>query len=103
LWRILVECARSSDTGEIVCLLDSLDECEKSSGEQLIDKLKGFYCQPQAMSKSSSKLKFLITSRGYDYLEELFGQFTATRYLCFDGDNKSEEIGREINLSLISE
>ncbi|KAK3334654.1 hypothetical protein B0H65DRAFT_561698 [Neurospora tetraspora] len=98
LWRILLECVRSSDTGEVVCILDALDECDKSSRKELINKLKDFYCQPHHLAHSSSKLKFLITSRPYDNLEAYFGNFLTTKYLRFDGDDKSADIGREINL-----
>lgn len=73
LWRILEKWARSSGTGEIVCILDALDECEKKSRKELIDKLKDLYCQPYHISHSSSRLKFLITSRPYDDLEAYFG------------------------------
>ena len=96
LWRIMVECADSSDTGEVVCILDALDECEKNSREQLIHKLREFYCKQHSVFKS--KLKFLITSRPYDVLEANFGEFPATNYLRFEGDDKSADIGREINL-----
>jgi ankyrin repeat domain-containing protein 50 len=99
LWRILVECADSLDAGEIVCVLDALDECNTDGRRQLIDKLKGFYCQPHHPFKSSSKLKFLITSRPYDDLEASFKKFSGTTaYLRFDGDDKSDQIGREIDL-----
>ncbi|KAB5536158.1 hypothetical protein GE09DRAFT_1176634 [Coniochaeta sp. 2T2.1] len=98
LWRILLECVRSSDTGEVVCILDALDECDRNSREELINKLKDFYCQPHHLSHSSSKLRFLITSRPYDDLEAYFGNFLTTKYLRFDGDDKSADIGREINL-----
>ncbi|KAI3317871.1 hypothetical protein HD806DRAFT_355125 [Xylariaceae sp. AK1471] len=96
LWRIMVGCAGSSDTGEVVCILDALDECEKNSREQLIDKLKEFYREQHNVSKS--KLKFLITSRPYDDLEADFGEFPASNYLRFEGDDKSADISREINL-----
>ncbi|GAP91555.2 putative ankyrin repeat-containing domain [Rosellinia necatrix] len=96
LWRIIVECAGSSDTEEVICILDALDECEKNSREQLIGKLKDFYRGQHNVSRS--KLKFLITSRPYDDLEAYFGGFSATNYLRFDGDDKSADISREINL-----
>jgi hypothetical protein len=86
------------DTGEVVCILDTLDECERNSRGELINKLKDFYYRPHHLSHSSSKLKFLITSRPYDDLEAYFGNFLTTMYLRFDGDDKSADIGREINL-----
>ncbi|KAL9601837.1 MAG: hypothetical protein Q9179_002728 [Wetmoreana sp. 5 TL-2023] len=94
LWRILVDCGRSSDTGEVVCILDALDECNDDGQRQLIDQLKEFY-----LGSRPSKLKFLITSRPYDDLEASFDKFSgASTYLRFDGDDKSEEISKEINL-----
>ncbi|RYO81906.1 hypothetical protein DL762_006888 [Monosporascus cannonballus] len=99
LWRILVECARSPDTGEIICILDALDECDESSGKQFIHELRKLYCEADQLSHSSLKLKFLITSRPYDNLEASFGTFSGTTtYLRFDGDDKSDQISREINL-----
>jgi len=99
LWQILEQCARSPDVGEIVCILDALDECDKESREQLVKKLKDFYCQSEHQSNLPLRLKFLITSRPYDDLETSFGKFSATTtYLRFDGDDKSEQISQEINL-----
>jgi hypothetical protein len=45
LWRILIECTDSPDAGEVVCVLDALDECTAYDRRQLIDKLKVIYCQ----------------------------------------------------------
>lgn len=97
LWRILVDCVKSSDAGEIICVLDALDECNESSRREIIGKLKDFYFREQ--HQLNTKLKFLITSRPYDDLERSFGTFSATTiYLRFDCDDKSEEISRDINL-----
>lgn len=103
LWRILNKCAMSSDTGEIFCILDALDECSADSSRQLINQLKELYLKQDQESNRHSKLKFLITSRPYDYLEASFRKFSSTTaYLRFDGDDKSEQIGREINLVIDS-
>ncbi|KAF7161294.1 hypothetical protein CNMCM5623_006911 [Aspergillus felis] len=99
LWRILMDSTDSPDTGEIVCVLDALDECSKDGRKQLIDKLKEFYCRPSRTTNPLSKLKFLITSRPYDDLEESFKGFSdTTAYLRFDGDEKSAQISKEVNL-----
>ncbi|KAL7903031.1 hypothetical protein HDV64DRAFT_284841 [Trichoderma sp. TUCIM 5745] len=99
LWRILENCARSSQGGEIVCLLDALDECHRDSRLELIEQLKKFYTQQEKSPSHPAKLKFLTTSRPYDYLEASFRRFSDTAtYLRFDGDEKSEQIGQEINL-----
>ena len=98
LWRILEACVASLDTGEIVCVLDALDECNADSRQTLIEKLQDFYFKPD-LSSSRSRLKFLITSRPYDDLEESFYNFCgSSAYLRFDGDEMSEQISQEINL-----
>ena len=98
LWNILLECAKSPYTGEIVCIFDALDECEEQSRLQLISKLKEFYCEQQGSLILSSKLSFLITSRPYTEIEREFEGFSTAEYLHFDGDKKSPAISREIDL-----
>lgn len=99
LWKILENCAKSSNAGEIVCLLDALDECNRESRMELIEQLKKFYTKQAKGPSCPSKLKFLITSRPYDDLEASFRMFSDTAtYLRFDGDDKFEQIGQEINL-----
>ena len=98
LWRILVECVTSSGAGEIVCVLDALDECKEESRREIIDTLGKFYSTSEGRS-TTSKLKFLVTSRGYQDLETSFQNFGETAaYMRFDGDDKSEQIRREIDL-----
>ncbi|KAJ5675598.1 hypothetical protein N7462_008495 [Penicillium macrosclerotiorum] len=97
LWKILVDCATLSDANEIICVLDALDECNERSRLEIIKTIKEFYCGSQASSKA--KLKFLITSRPYDDIEYSFKGFRKfVAYLRLDGDEKSKEIGREIDL-----
>ncbi|KAF2458453.1 hypothetical protein BDY21DRAFT_220776, partial [Lineolata rhizophorae] len=98
LWRILVECVTSSGAGEIICVLDALDECKEESRHEIINTLKEFYSPSEGRS-TTSKLKFLVTSRPYKDLETSFQKFRATAaYMRFDGDDKSEQIRREIDL-----
>ena len=97
LWRILTKCAQDSEAGEIICILDALDECEKDSRSKLLDNLESFFSQ---VDKSSSyKLKFLVTSRPYEDLEDSFRLFSdVSTYLDFDEDDKSQRIGQDIDL-----
>ncbi|KAF5494939.1 Vegetative incompatibility protein HET-E-1 [Colletotrichum siamense] len=95
LWKILVDCASHFKSREIVCVLDALDECSAQGRREILQALdsvgKVYY--------SSLRLKFLITSRPYDDLEVSFDKIaTAKSYIRFDGDDKSEEIHREIDL-----
>ncbi|RMZ79876.1 hypothetical protein DV737_g3201, partial [Chaetothyriales sp. CBS 132003] len=98
LWRILVDSASSPGAGEIVCILDALDECKEDSRREIIETLKDFCC-PRDGPPSPSRLKFLITSRPYDDLEWAFGKYpTTAAYWRFDGDEKSDQISQEIDL-----
>ncbi|KAJ5549391.1 hypothetical protein N7513_006625 [Penicillium frequentans] len=97
LWRILVACATDPGVGEIICVMDALDECEKESAHQIIETLHDFYSSDQALW--GSKLKFLITSRPLQNLQDRFdGLSTTEKYLQLDGESKSEQIRHEIDL-----
>ncbi|KAF0324234.1 nacht and ankyrin domain protein [Colletotrichum asianum] len=98
LWKILVDCATNTAAGEIVCVLDALDECSKEGRQELFQVLETFYFGEQKHA-ASSQLKFLITSRPYDDLEISFERIAmAQSYIRLDGDDKSEEIRHEIDL-----
>ena len=99
LWDVLIKCAQDPEAGEIICIIDALDECEKDSRNQLLEKLVKFSSHIEAYKSSSCRLKFLVTSRPYDDLEEEFQSLSdISTYLHFDGDDKSQKIGQEINI-----
>ncbi|CAG7957345.1 unnamed protein product [Penicillium nalgiovense] len=82
LWRLFLQCVSSPELGEV----------------QLLSNLEELYSKSQ-LSSSTSKLKFLITSRPYDRVEKSLQNFPdTTAYLHFDGDDKSAEIGHDIDL-----
>ncbi|KAJ6011194.1 hypothetical protein N7451_002606 [Penicillium sp. IBT 35674x] len=96
LWRLLIRCTSMPEAGEVVCVIDALDECNESSARQLIDALREYYSRPK--SHLTSKLKFLITSRPYAHLEVSFKKTPeSVAYLLFDGDEKSVEIAKDID------
>ncbi|KAH8815522.1 hypothetical protein F5884DRAFT_772677 [Xylogone sp. PMI_703] len=102
LWKILVECASSSDIGEIICVLDGLDECKAESRREICETLQNFYSPRGVPSNDSSKLKFLITSRPYGDLEGYFRKFSSAPgcllHLDGEGDRESGQINHEIDL-----
>ncbi|KAM6476251.1 hypothetical protein HDV62DRAFT_396184 [Trichoderma sp. SZMC 28011] len=96
LWRIFLDCVDSSPV-PIICLLDALDECEEEGRTSLTKKLCDLYLNTN--SSTPPRLKFLITSRPYETFKMSFDRLTASpAYLHFDGDDKSGQIGQEINL-----
>ncbi|RPA99889.1 hypothetical protein L873DRAFT_1806045 [Choiromyces venosus 120613-1] len=69
LWDILVKAVAEGECGDVICVVDALDECEEGSLDRLIHhitRLPG----PQT---SDIPLKFLVTSRPYHKIERELG------------------------------
>jgi len=96
-WDILIAAVSDPDAGEIICVLDALDECEEEDRYLLIDTLKGFY--GNLVGKGSPRLKFLVTSRPYTDIQRRFTALTdAFPTVHLKGEHESEAISKEINL-----
>ena len=101
LWQILIRSATDPDAGEIVCILDALDECAKDSREQLMKKLVSFFLDTRARKDSLIRLKFLVTARPYDDLELSLRPLESIRTcMHLDRSVESRVIGQEINLAI---
>ena len=68
LWRSFVAIVNDPDVGEVCCLVDALDECEKNSRQLFLVEFKKFYCSQKS---KSSFVKFIITSRRENDIVEL--------------------------------
>ncbi|OJJ70220.1 hypothetical protein ASPBRDRAFT_105584, partial [Aspergillus brasiliensis CBS 101740] len=97
LWSILTSVSANGAAGEIICILDALDECQDEDRKKLIDAVKEFYSGPH----TNSKLKFLITSRPYEHirrgLSELITELP-TIHLSGEDGKEAEQISHEIDL-----
>jgi ankyrin repeat domain-containing protein 50 len=99
LWDILISAANSYNAGEIICILDALDECEDEGRSQIAGALNKLYWT----GKSKFVLKFLLTSRPYIYIQQDF-QSLKSRLptIHLSGENKVKEISQEINIFIKS-
>jgi ankyrin repeat protein len=104
LWKIFLKVTSDPSAGEIVCILDAIDECEEFGRHQIISALNALYKQMtlsrQGVSGPSvSQLKFIVTSRPYHDIERRFTalthQFPTIR---LRGEQESEAISREISV-----
>lgn len=95
LWNMLLHCAKLYK-GDIICVLDALDECHNQDRDRLIGRLDRLYANES--SSISLNLKFLITSRPYDDIERAFKTRRQIKYFHFDADERYEDISRDINL-----
>ena len=91
MWQLLLTVAQVPDAGEIVCIVDALDECQESDRETLIGLLNDFYASQKG---SEVQLKFLVTSRPYYDIEESFDH----RTIRLAGEDERGTIKHEINL-----
>lgn len=91
VWDLLLAVTQHPEAGEVVCILDALDECEERDKETLISSLNGLYASQESFE---GRLKFLITSRPYYDIEESFDQNT----LRLAGEDESDTIKYEIDL-----
>ncbi|GKZ63035.1 hypothetical protein AnigIFM49718_010766 [Aspergillus niger] len=93
LWYMLLSVSAQTTAGEVICVLDALDECQDWG--QLIEAVNKFYQE----SYTNRKLKFLMTSRPYPHIERLFRKLEAnlpTIHLSGDGEEEVQQISREI-------
>ena len=96
LWDILLAAATNGNSGEIVCVLDALDECDESGRAQLADALRSI-----DWSESGPSLKILLTSRPYAELQRDFRLLEIRHCLIhLSGENEAEvdKISQEIDL-----
>ena len=67
LWRIFVSIVRDPEAGEVYCLIDALDECEKESRQMFLMNLARLFGPQESMASS---VKFIVTSRRESDIEE---------------------------------
>ena len=104
LWEILEKAAADSRAGEIVCVLDALDECEEAQQKTLIEKIKAFYSKAEDCGVRKHKLRFLATSRSYRNIRAQFHSLTRQFPIVhLSGDDESDLIRDEIDLVIHSE
>jgi hypothetical protein len=77
LWQILLQAATDSNAGDVVCILDALDECAIEGQANLSDLLTTFYNSSRLKTSRLSTLKFLVTSRPYRSIERRFHKISA--------------------------
>jgi ankyrin repeat domain-containing protein 50 len=98
LWSILIKAATDFKAGEVICVLDALDECEESGRYGIITALNTFYRKVTSFELKSFQLKFLVTSRPYLDIERRFIQLTCDfPTIRLQGEAESETISCEIN------
>ena len=98
LWRILHAAATDSVAGNVICVLDALDECQPRDRQVLIQNLSSFYSVSSSV-RPKGTLKFLVTSRPYDDIEVGFQDIPSSLpAIRLSGEMENDQIQREIDL-----
>ncbi|KAK7995064.1 hypothetical protein PG990_013837 [Apiospora arundinis] len=95
LWRILTKAADHHKEGEIICILDALDECVEHKS------LAAGLTQLFSQENGASTLNFLVTSRPYRNIGRGFQDLEdsqPTIHLSGDNPDEVDKIAQEINL-----
>ncbi|KAF3282215.1 hypothetical protein TWF970_001629 [Orbilia oligospora] len=102
LWSTLLIVATKESTtadGEIICILDALDECKKEEGSWLMKKLHELYF---GRKSADLRLRFLITSRPTRDIRHGFRPMEQARFplIHLSGENEAEMkmISKEIEI-----
>lgn len=96
MWNILEAIANDSAIGDIVCVIDALDECDSGHDlrEHFIRRMHRLACRTQPC-----RMRFVVTSRPYAQMEEIFkGLKHDFPVIRIAGELESETISQEINL-----
>ncbi|RDL30807.1 uncharacterized protein BP5553_10152 [Venustampulla echinocandica] len=103
LWDILTAASADPEIGEIVCILDALDECRDSELKILLQKLCLFYQDPLHPS-STTNLKFLVTSRSLLNIERKFNRLSLKiPEIRLAGEDETDRARDEIILAIEDE
>jgi len=108
LWQIFLK-ATSNVSSKTICVFDAFDECREVDQDQLIQNLKSFHhqthqprqtCQPPNDSQTAQDtwLKFIVTSRPYQHIQNRFREITDFPYLHLMGEQENDKIRQEIDL-----
>ncbi|KAL8951561.1 MAG: hypothetical protein Q9222_002471 [Ikaeria aurantiellina] len=98
LWNIFINVANDSLNGEIICVLDALDECEELSRVILLDQLVNWYRHRPLNDASKPIIKIIVTSRPYYQIERRFKPLEEVAAIRLRGEDESEQVSREIDL-----
>ncbi|KAJ5203914.1 uncharacterized protein N7498_004793 [Penicillium cinerascens] len=82
LWTIFQAVCEDPFAGNLICVVDGLDECDESSGRQFIERITSYVTNKSRSDISA--LKVLMTSRGNKSIEDSFRSFHNIRIRAED-------------------
>ena len=94
LWRIFVSIIQDPEVGEVCCLIDALDECEKESRQLFLTVFTKLFVSQQS---KKTYVKFIVTSRRENDIEESLSAVGPTiRNLQVDSGKVNHDLSKFI-------
>ncbi|KAF7861978.1 hypothetical protein EAF04_007858 [Stromatinia cepivora] len=96
MWAILGAIAADSTAGDIVCVIDALDECDDLLRDYFVRKLSRL-----VSGKTQCHIRFLVTSRPYPEIHGIFEELqidSKSSFLRIAGEEESEAISSDIEM-----
>ncbi|KAJ5256527.1 hypothetical protein N7478_012631 [Penicillium angulare] len=98
LWRIFTTAVLSDESCKTICVFDALDECREVDQKRLVEKLQSFH-RLSYPPTPENWLKFLVTSRPYDNIQNYFRTVTDSfPHIHLKGEEENDQIHQEIDL-----
>lgn len=100
LWSIFTRVTSEKDAGEVVCILEALDECRQGDLKQLGSEIRRLF-----LLRRDSRLKLLLTSRPYQHIRwefQALEDLMPTIHLAGANEVEVEKITNEIDLVIRS-
>ena len=98
LWRIFVSIVQDPEAGEVCCLIDALDECEKESRQLFLNDLTKLFCSQQSKKPF---LKLIVISRQENDIEESLSTVSSTiQNIQIDSGKVNQDLSKFINLKV---
>ena len=98
LWSVFVSIVKDPKAGEIYCLVDALDECEKESRQLFLTNFTKMFCPPQ---RESVFVKFIVTSRRENDIEESFSTVgSIVQNLQVDSGKVNDDLSKFIDVKV---
>ncbi|KAL9134421.1 MAG: hypothetical protein Q9175_004391 [Cornicularia normoerica] len=98
LWRIFVSIVQDPEAGEVYCLIDALDECEKESRQLFLTEFTKLFRSPQS---KKTHVKFIVTSRRENDIQVALSAVTPTiRDLQVDSGRVNDDLSKFIGVKV---
>jgi hypothetical protein len=69
LWKIFTKAVTDSSCGNIICVIDGLDECDESTRVLFINSLVKFHSTRGGLGTNNTVVKFIVSSRPHSSIE----------------------------------